>query len=99
MKLHARFQGDRYTQRSELPFSVTLIEECANAVVLNPGDNDISRQFYYYNGRAEFKLGNPFLVQPAECRIMYTCEEEKYNLCSINSDDTKVSFNTQTGTL
>ena len=62
MKLHARFQGDRYTQRSHLPFTVTLIEECANAVVLNPGDNDISGQFYYYNGRAEFKLKNPFIV-------------------------------------
>ena len=99
MKLHAKFEGDRYAQKAEIPFTVNMIEECADANVIDTGSGDVPSQFYYYNGIVEFKLDNPFVVQPIECRIVYTCEEERFNLCNVDTDDTKTSFNTQTGTL
>ena len=73
MKLHAKFEGNRYSQKAEIPFTVNMIEECADANVIDTGNGDVPSQFYYYNGIVEFKLDNPFIVQPSECRIVYTC--------------------------
>ena len=88
MLVIAKFFGDTYTQKSGLPFTVTLIKECASATVWNPGQSiTTSPANYYYSGTATFDL-QPFEVSPIECRVIYSCEEPIYDLCDYSSEKT-----------
>ena len=93
-KIQAGFEGDKYTQISELVFNVLLIDYCASAVVKNPGHNEYTLN-YSYQGIVEFNA-TPLVVSPEECEIKYTCHEPLYGLCSLDTANTSSSFDEKT---